>query len=66
MQLEQRTMRVLAFLMREEGVTPEAVERAVASACDMAPGQVVSLRGDENAPMRRAFLMEQIGLLERS
>lgn len=58
--IEQKMCRVLAYLMREEGVTPEAVEHAVASARDMQPGQSVTLEGDEAAPMRREFLFAQL------
>jgi hypothetical protein len=54
-----RFVRVLAHLMREEHVQPEAIERAIDSAIDMEPSQSASLDGDKPAPMRRAFLSEQ-------
>lgn len=61
---EQRVMRLLAWLLRNEGVEPEAVERAVRSAVDMRPGDPVTLEGD-GSPLRRAFVFEQTGRLFR-
>jgi hypothetical protein len=63
---EQAVCRVLAWLLRNEKVRPESIERAVASAVDMRPGEAVSLTGDgpEPASMRRAFVTEQVRLLE--
>jgi hypothetical protein len=55
--------RVMAWLLRNEGVDAEAIERAVTSARDMQVGDPVTLT-DDNAPMRRAFVNEQVGLLE--
>lgn len=59
---DQPFARVLAWLLRNEGVTPEAVERAISSACDMQLGELTTLDGD-GAPMRRAFVYEQLRLL---
>ncbi len=56
---EQRLCRVLAWLLRNEQVSPEAIERAISSALDMRAGEVVSL-ADEGAPLRRAFVNEQV------
>jgi hypothetical protein len=61
--IEQRMERVLAWLLRNEGVPPEAIERAVASARDMRLGEEITLTG-EDAPMRRAFVFEQMALLK--
>lgn len=62
--LEQRIMRVMAHLIRNEDVAPEAIERAVSSALDMRLGELVTLDGD-GAPLRRAFVNEQMTRLER-
>jgi hypothetical protein len=56
---EQAVRAVLARLLTEEQVTPEAVEDAVGYGRDLRPGSVIA--GD---PMVRAFTMEQVGLLE--
>lgn len=53
---EQRLQRVLAWLVKEEGVDPAAIERACESARTMRLGEYTSLDGD---PLRRAFVMEQ-------
>lgn len=58
--------RVIAWLVRNEEIaSPEAIERAVTSALDMKVGEAVTLDGDK-APLRRAFVMEQVGRLERA
>lgn len=60
---QHKIQRVLAHLIREEDVAPEAIERAIASAMDMRIGQSAALDGDIHAPMRRAFVTEQVGRL---
>jgi CMP-N-acetylneuraminic acid synthetase len=50
--------------MRNEGVTPEMIERAVQSAVDMKIADTVTLSGDDKHSLRRAFVYEQIHLLE--
>lgn len=62
---EQRIERMLAHLMRNERVSPEAIERAVTSAVDMRAGEFVSLTGDPLASLRRAFVQEQHKRLEK-
>lgn len=56
--------RMTAHLLRFEGVSPQAIERAVVSAQDMMIGSSVTLSDDD--PTRRAFINEQINLLERA
>jgi len=63
-EIDNRHRRVLAWLLRNEGVDPEAIERAVASALSMRLGELVPLDG-ENAPLRRAFINEQMRMLTR-
>lgn len=63
---DQRIARVLAWLMRNEGVTPEMIERAVESAVDMHISDTVTLTGDDLHAYRRAFVYEQVHLLENS
>lgn len=55
--------RVLAWLIRNERVEPAAIERAVQSARDMRVGEDATLTSDEQASMRRAFVMEQTSRL---
>jgi hypothetical protein len=64
--IEQKLVRLIAHLIRNEGVEPEAIERAVSSARAMRLGEVTSLTGGEDGPMRRAFCHEQVGLLIRA
>lgn len=59
-----KMVRLIAWLVRNEHVEPEAIERAVGSAIDMRLGEVASLTG-EGAAMRRAFCHEQVGRLLR-
>jgi hypothetical protein len=63
-EIDNRFRRVLAHLIRNEGVAPEAIERAVASALSMRMGEVVPLDGD-GASLRRAFINEQMRMLMR-
>lgn len=62
---DHKVVRVLAWLMRNECVSVEAVDRAIGSALDMRVGELVALSGtsseDSNAIMRHAFLREQVG-----
>lgn len=60
----QHVQRVLAWLIRNEGVAPEAILRAVNSIQDMSPGQIIALSGDPNAVLRGAFVREQTRRLE--
>lgn len=56
-------MRVLAYLLTEEGVAPDAIERAVTSALNMKLGESASLTGlpeTEIDTLRRVFVMEQV------
>lgn len=59
---EQKVQRVLAWLMRNEGVEPEAIERAVASAAGMLLAEDITLC-DPGASLRRAFVTEQVRCL---
>lgn len=54
---DQRVSRMIAWLLRNEGVSPDAVERAVSSARAMKPGEAVCLDGMD-ATLRRAFVDE--------
>jgi hypothetical protein len=60
---EQLVARVLAWLLRNESVTPDAIERAVSSAVDMRPAETPTLDGDHPL-LRRAFVNEQVARLE--
>lgn len=63
-----RLVRLLSHLIRNEGVAPDAVERAVDSALKMGLGEQASLTGEGPpgvpASMRRAFVQEQVARLE--
>lgn len=61
----ERVERLLAWLLRNEGVEPEVIERAVESARFLRVGESIALMGDAQAPMRRAFVQEQSRLLAR-
>lgn len=61
---EQHVQRVLAWLVRNEGVAPEAILRAVDSVQEMSPGQVIALSGDPNTVLRGSFVREQARRLE--
>jgi ABC-type xylose transport system substrate-binding protein len=54
--------RTLAWLMRNEGVPADAIERAVTSAHNMQLGESVTLSGtdDAQATLRRVFVQEQV------
>jgi hypothetical protein len=56
---EQKVTRALAWLIRNEHVSAEAVERAVNSAVDMKIGEAVALTGDTDETMRRAFVQQE-------
>ena len=60
-----RACRVLAHLIRNEGVDAEAIERAVVSALDMRLGEESTLTGGDHPAMRRAFVMDQVIRLSR-
>lgn len=55
--------RVLAHLLRNEGVEPGAIERAVSSAVTMKLGEVTTLTGGDEE-LRRAFVWMQSGRLK--
>ncbi len=57
-------MRVLAYLMRNENVTPDSVERAISSVSEMEFGDSATLVDDDNYQYRRAFIHEQINLIK--
>jgi hypothetical protein len=57
---EIQAMRIIAYLLRNEGVSPQAIERAIDSALDMNLGDHICLINDDNTPYRRAFVNEQI------
>lgn len=61
----QAIERLMASLIRDEGVTPAAIERAVTSAENMRPGEHVALGGDEALPMRYAFVQAQTARITR-
>lgn len=60
-----RAARVLAWLLRNEDVSPEAIERAVDSSAAMIVGDPVTLVNDSQALLRCAFVYGQITVLER-
>lgn len=60
---EKHVARILAWLMRNEGVDAEAIERAVLSALAMRPGEMVTLTGGAGELLRRAFVDGQVALL---
>ncbi len=62
---EQRLLRVFAHLLRNEGVEPAAIERAVESARHKRLGEHTTLTGDvpQDATLRRVFCMEQVDRL---
>lgn len=60
----QRIERVLAWLIRNERVNPDAISRAVSNAVDMRIGEAVALDGDNQA-MREAFVMQESRRLQR-
>lgn len=63
----QNMERVLAWLLRNEGVHADAIERAISAAVDMKVGEATCLSGPGPvgvpAAMRRAFVTEQVGRL---
>lgn len=61
---EARVARVLAHLLRNEDVSSDAIERAVASAQSMRLGESTTLLSDEMAAYRRAFVYEQLKCLK--
>ncbi len=62
MDRQERISRVFAWLMRNEGVDPEAIQRAVSSARGMKIGESVCLTGDDEV-LRQAFVHQETNRL---
>lgn len=63
MDRQERISRVFAWLMRNEGVDPEAIQRAVTSARNMKIGESVCLTGDGQEVLRQAFVNQETNRL---
>lgn len=64
---EDLVKRILAWLMRNEGVSASAISRAIESACTMKLGQRVALDGPEedDTIMRFHFINSELARLRR-